>query len=153
MTERNYEDECGDHGDHECGLAAGWGTDFDSGKCKFHRGTSPDGSSHEGNENAADHYAFSDKFRSDLTESEVRAVESLVGYLTEIDDERRVAAECAAEALMKYKRSGDVRFLREARQWMSEFNLLPNEDTLNLGGSDGNPLNVVVERSEYDGDD
>jgi len=55
MTERNYEDECGDHGGNngDCGLPAGWGTDFESGKCRHCRGTSPDGSSHEGNNNAA----------------------------------------------------------------------------------------------------
>lgn len=53
--DRNYADECGDHGgsnrnDEPCGRPAGWGTDFDSGKCRQHRGTSPDGSSHEGND-------------------------------------------------------------------------------------------------------
>ncbi|WP_199268508.1 hypothetical protein [Halomarina oriensis] len=55
--DRNYADECGDHGGTNrkgdpCGRAAGWGTDFESGKCRQHRGTSPDGSSHEGNDNA-----------------------------------------------------------------------------------------------------
>lgn len=62
MTERNYEDECGDHGGNggDCGLAAGWGTDFDSGKCKFHRGTSADGASHEDNTNAVTHGAYAD---------------------------------------------------------------------------------------------
>jgi len=59
--ERQYEDECGlDHGGHNssgepCGRPAGWGTDFDSGKCRHHRGTSPDGSSHEQNQNATTH--------------------------------------------------------------------------------------------------
>jgi len=54
MADRNYGDECGDHGGNNgtCGLPAGWGTDFDSGKCRHCRGTSPDGSSHEGNDNA-----------------------------------------------------------------------------------------------------
>ena len=56
--QRNYADECGDHGGtnssgNPCGRPAGWGTDFDSGKCRHHRGTSPDGKSHEGNQNAA----------------------------------------------------------------------------------------------------
>jgi uncharacterized protein YjcR len=62
MTERNYDDECGDHGGDggDCGLAAGWGTDFDSGKCKFHRGTNADGSSHDGNTNAVNHGAYAD---------------------------------------------------------------------------------------------
>ena len=120
----------------------------DSDRCRMH-GADSDGGAPADNENAAQHYAFSDKFRSDLTDSEKQAVESLVDYLTDIDDERRVAAECAAEALMKYKRTGDVRFLREARQWMSEFNLLPNEDELNIGGDGANPLNVVVNREAY----
>jgi hypothetical protein len=35
-----------------CGHPEGWGTDFDDGPCKFHRGTSPDGSSHEANGHA-----------------------------------------------------------------------------------------------------
>lgn len=64
MAERNYEDECGDHGGtnsagEPCGQAAGWGTEFDSGKCRQHRGTSPDGSSHEANDNAATHELYS----------------------------------------------------------------------------------------------
>jgi len=54
MAQRNYDDECGDHGGNggDCGLSAGWGTEFESGKCRHCRGTSPDGSSHEGNDNA-----------------------------------------------------------------------------------------------------
>lgn len=135
MTERNYEDQCGDHGEHECGLAAGWGTDFDTGKCRFHRGTSPDGSSHEGENNPAyEHGAFSEHWQSDLTDAEAAALDAMVDHLEGIDDERTIAAEIAAEALVKYKRSADSRFLREARQWVSEFNLLPNEDEVELSG-------------------
>lgn len=55
-----YADECGDHGGSNrhgkpCGRPAGWGTDFDTGKCKHHRGTSPDGESHENNDYAVTH--------------------------------------------------------------------------------------------------
>lgn len=150
MAERNYQNECGDHGDHECGLPAGWGTDFDDGKCRHHRGTSPDGESHAGNDHAKTHGAFSEHFRSDLTDAEERALEAMVNHLESIDDERTIAAEVAAEALLKYKRSADSRFLREARQWIGDFNLLPNEDELNVGGVDGGALEVVVERSQHD---
>lgn len=61
MADRNYEDQCGDHGGNngECGLPAGWGTDFDDGKCRHHRGTSPDGSSHAANDFAATHELYS----------------------------------------------------------------------------------------------
>lgn len=119
-------------------------------KCRMHLGKSTDGSSHEGNQNARKHGAFSDHFRSDLTEPEIEALDGIMSHLEGIDDERTLAAEVAGEALLKYKRSADSRFLREARQWMGDFNLLPNEDTLNVGGTDGNPLNVLVNREEVE---
>lgn len=148
---------CGDHGGtnrngEPCGATAGRGTDFDTGKCKHHRGTSPDGESHAGNQHAKTHGAFSDHFRSDLTPDEVAALDALVSHLESIEDERTIAAEIAAEALLKYKRSADSRFLREARQWFDDFNLLPNADELEVSGGGGGALEVVVERSEYNDD-
>jgi len=142
---------CGDHGGtnrhgEPCENEAGWGTDFDSGKCRFHRGTSPDGESHANNDNATTHGAFKEHFRSDLTDAEADAIDDLVAHLEEIAGPRAIAAESAAEALMKYKRSADSRFLREARQWFADFNLIPNADDLNLGGQSDNPLNVTVAR-------
>lgn len=64
---------CGDNGGHNkdgepCGYVAGWGTDFDEGKCKKHRGTSPDGESHEDNTNRTTHGAYTDT--SNLYEQE-----------------------------------------------------------------------------------
>jgi len=117
-------------------------------KCRMHIGKN-DGS-HDGNQNAKRHGAFSEHFRSDLTDAEKEALDALVSHLESIDDERTLAAEVAAEALLKYKRSADSRFLREARQWFGDFNLLPNEDELNIGGADGGALNVVVNRERYD---
>ncbi|SIS00234.1 hypothetical protein SAMN05421858_5108 [Haladaptatus litoreus] len=68
---------CGDHGGsnregNPCGRSAGWGTDFESGKCRNHRGTSPDGESHENNQNAQTHGLFSkhDGYYHDLDEDE-----------------------------------------------------------------------------------
>ena len=64
--ERQYDDECGlDHGGTNrhgdpCGRPAGWGTEFESGKCRNHRGTNEDGSSHEGNGNAITHGVTAD---------------------------------------------------------------------------------------------
>lgn len=148
---------CGDHGGQNrrgqpCKRVEGWGTDFESGKCRNHRGTNEDGSSHEGNENAVTHGAFKEHFSSDLTEAEQEAIDDLVDHLTDINDERAIAAEVAAEALMKYKRSADSRFLREARQWFSEFNLIPNEDVFEHTGSGGNPMEVVINRERYQED-
>lgn len=38
-----------------CERVAGWGTDTEEGPCKYHKGTSPDGKSHENNNNAQTH--------------------------------------------------------------------------------------------------
>jgi hypothetical protein len=127
-----------------CQRPAGWGRDTDTGPCKFHAGTNADGSSHADNDNAKTHGAFSEHFRGDLTDAEERALEALVSHLESIDDERTVAAEIAAEALLKYKRSADSRFLREARQWFDDFNLLPNEDVTEIQGAGGGALNVNI---------
>lgn len=143
-------DICGrtNRNDEPCQLSPGWGTDNDYGACKFHGGASS--GAPEDNDNAKTHGAFSEHFRSDLTEAEERALEAVISHLEGIDDERSLAAEIAAEALLKYKRSADSRFLREARQWFGDFNLLPNEDELNIGGEGGGALNVIVNREGYD---
>jgi hypothetical protein len=114
-------------------------------KCRMHIGKR--GDSHAGNDNAKTHGAFSDHFRGDLTDDEERALEAMVDHLDSIDDERTIAAEVAAEALMKYKRSADSRFLREARQWVADFNLLPNEDEIEMGG-DG--AGIVIDMNSSD---
>lgn len=56
--------------DEQCGHPEGWGTEFDEGPCKFHRGTSPDGSSHEANQNAQKHglYALPEHLKENFTE-------------------------------------------------------------------------------------
>lgn len=124
---------------------------MDNGWCFHHGGRNYDNNgAPEGNTNAEDHGAFKEHFRSDLTDEERDAIDDLVSHLTNIDDERAIAAECAAEALMKYKRSADSRFLREARQWFAEFNLIPNEDVFEHTGEGGSPMQVVVQRERYE---
>jgi len=139
------DDVCGctkrDGSGDTCQLPSGWGTDNDDGPCKYHGGASS--GAPEDNDNATTHGAFKEHFRSDLTPAEEDAIKDLVAHLTDIDDERAIAAEAAAEALIKYKRSGDVRFLREARQWFSEFNLIPNEDVFEHTGDGGGPMEIV----------
>ena len=69
---------CGDHGGHSkqsgdpCERVAGWGTEFEDGKCKQHRGTSPDGESHSGNQNATTHglYAVPEYLREHFSEEQ-----------------------------------------------------------------------------------
>lgn len=77
MTRGKPSTTCGDHGGRKtngepCGRSEGWGTDFEDGKCSFHRGTDSDGSSHEDNQNAATHGLFSshDGYYHDLDDDE-----------------------------------------------------------------------------------
>lgn len=105
-------------------------------RCRMHGGQSP--GADEGNDNAKKHGAFSEHFRSDLTDDETDALEAVARHLQSLDDERSLAGEVAAEALLKYKRSGDDRFLREARQWFKDFDLIPNAEHLELSGSGEN---------------
>lgn len=119
-------------------------------KCRMHLGKN--GSSHDGNDNAETHGAFKEHFRSDLTPEEAKAIDSLVDHLEDVTGPRAIAAESAAEALMKYKRSADSRFLREARQWFGDFNLIPNGDELELGGQGGGALEVALNREVVDND-
>lgn len=112
-------------------------------KCRMHLGKN--GDSHADNDNAYKHGAFSEHFRSDLEPHEIESMDALMDHLSAIDDERTLAAEVAAEALQKYKRSADSRFLREARQWVSEFNLLPNEDITELRGEGGGGILIQLD--------
>lgn len=132
-----------------CKAWPGRGTDHvGEGRCTNHGGSST--GAPKGNDNATTHGAFKEHFRSDLTGEEQAAIDDLVSHLTDINDERAIAAEAAAEALMKYKRSADSRFLREARQWFADFNLIPNEDVFEASGPGGAPMQVVIQRERYD---
>jgi len=88
MPKGEPEEVCADYGGHRqdgrpCQRAAGWGTDFDSGKCRDCRGTSPDGESHEGNQ-----FAMKDGLHSDpvnlfdwLAENDEAALAYILGKL------------------------------------------------------------------------
>lgn len=112
-----------------CGHPSGWGTDRDDGPCKFHGGAADNRGEKNGNYK---HGAYSKHLRSDLSDREREAMDDLVGDLEDEEASLDVVREMAAEAALKYKRCGDHRFLREFRQLVSEFNLAPNEDHVEL---------------------
>lgn len=94
----------------------------------MHGGTQPTGVDSPNYE----HGAYSKHLRSDLTEAEREAYDDLVEALEDPEEALGTIRELAAEALLKYKRSGDQRFLREYRQLADTFNLAPNEDRLEV---------------------
>jgi hypothetical protein len=161
MAQRNYEDQCGDHGDHDCGLPAGWGTDFESGKCRHCRGTSPDGSSHEGNDFAATHGAYSESFVSDfLTDEEIARVEDAQELLDTPDGAQAHAKLMAAIAVEQFRRTGDDRFLRRYESICDKFGIAPADEVdVNMDAdhsfdaSEGVTAEFVTYEAEDDGDD
>jgi len=72
--------------------------------------------------------AYSEHFKSDLSDREQDAFGDLVDALEDEERTQTVLRETAAELILKYKRSGDPRFLREARQLLSEFNVVDATD-------------------------
>lgn len=124
-----------------CGAVAGKGTDhLGEGRCSHHGGNTPRGKDSPNYE----HGAYSEHMQSDLTPDEREAYEELVGSLEDPDQALNAIRELAAEALLKYKRSADQRFLREFRQLADTFNLAPNEDVHELTGDGGGPMEVVI---------
>lgn len=111
----------------------------------MHGGT--DNGAPEGNDNAWKHGAFSDLLRDDLSEAEKDAHEQLTDKLVSLNEGHPgidIVAPVAAEALMRYKRSGDDRFLREWRQHVSEFNVVPNEDEISVDAEHSGGLNIEI---------
>lgn len=146
------ENTCGatkrDGSGDECGLPAGWGTDHvGEGPCKLHGGAADNRGKKNGNYK---HGAFSKYIRDDLTESEETALDEMTEAFDDPETALEVIREQAAEAWLKYKRSGDHRFLREYRQLASEFNLAPNEDQLEVSGEGGAPMQVTINRERAD---
>jgi len=144
------ETTCGDHGGHKtsgepCGRAEGWGTDFDSGKCKFHRGTSADGSSHDNiasNEKhglKADTKKWFDRHRDEV-EDDVRVlVESYI-------EDAPFGFENTAKVDKLTELCIDQIRLREANEWLREEFL--KEETVSVT-DDGRPIKKLVENPAH----
>ena len=106
-----------------CTLVAGWGVDDASTGACSHHGGAGGGPSGEENGNYK-HGAYSEHLKSDLSEREQEAFEDLVDGLSDEEKAEHLIRELAAEALLKYKRSNDARFLREVRQLLGDFNVV-----------------------------
>lgn len=103
-------------------------------RCRMHGGTADNTGKNNGNYK---HGAFSEHLQSDLSERETEAFEDLADSLGDQEAAQDVVRELAAEALLKYKRSNDARFLREARQLLSEFNIADATDHVDVDGVEG----------------
>lgn len=120
-------------------------------RCRMHGGTAKKGRDHP----QYKHGGYSKHLMSDLSDREQEAYESLVETLESDDPEDRlnVVREALAEAYMKYKRSGDVRFLREVRQLAETFNLVPNKQEVEHSGSVDGSFSVNINHTRVTDDE
>ncbi|MDL0127083.1 hypothetical protein [Halobacterium salinarum] len=117
-----------------CLLAAGWGEDRSVGPCSKHPVTGEQwGESNPNHEHGA-YSEFADFMFDSLTDREQDALEAL-----DFDEHAdQFAQDVVKEAYAKYLRSGDDRFLREARQWAAEFGVIeaaPEKVSLDIDDS------------------
>jgi len=104
----------------QCGHPAGWGTDGESGPCKFHGGAADNRGEKNGNYEHGAYSEFVDFQRDSLSEREQKAIDAI-----DFDEHgEEFARDVVREAYAKYLRTGDDRFLREARQWAKDFGVL-----------------------------
>ncbi|AFZ74547.1 4'-phosphopantetheinyl transferase family protein [Natronobacterium gregoryi] len=114
-----------DHGrerdDYEyCLQPAGWGEDRNVGPCSNHPVTGEQWGESNPNYENGDYSEFADFMKESLTDREQEAMANL--DLEESAED--FAKDVVKEAYLKYLRTGDDRFLREARQWASEFGVI-----------------------------
>jgi len=144
------ETTCGDHGGHKsngesCGRPEGWGTDFETGKCKHHRGTNADGSSHENNGNRETHGLKSDakkwfeRHRDEVEEDVRLLVESYVEDAP-FGFENHAKVDKLTELCIDQVR------LREANKWLRDEFL--KEETVTVT-DDGRPIKKLVENPAH----
>ena len=103
-----------------CLLAAGWGEDRSVGPCSKHPVTGEQWGESNPNYDGGDYSEFQDLQRESLTEREQQMLEA-IDFDDHADD---FAEDVVKEAYIKYQRTGDDRFLREARQWAKEFGVI-----------------------------
>lgn len=99
-----------------------------SDKCRMHRGTGDDGESHDGNDWAAKHGAWSESFMSDfLTEKEQARVRDAMDVLDTPEGAQAQAKVAAVIALEQFRRTGDGRFLRRYESICDTFGIAPDD--------------------------
>jgi len=104
-----------------CQATPGRGTDHvGRGRCKHHGGAANNRGENNGNYKHGGYSKFQDFLTDGLNEREQEAIQAL-----DFDENaQQFAKDVVKEAYAKYLRSGDDRFLREARQWASEFGVI-----------------------------
>lgn len=124
-----------------------------SDKCRMHRGTNSDGSSHEGNDNAAKAGAWAEDFYEDfLTEAEQERVEKSADILGDKAGAQEIARHAASVCLEQFRRTGDERFMRRYESLCDKAGIFP-EDEMAVDVDQSGELDVTITREVVDADE
>lgn len=138
-------DTCGakNRNGEPCELAAGWGTDNDSGRCKFHGGASKSGEDHGRYKTGA----YVDLLKDDLSEAEADAFDEIDESLASDDPAlpASVIRELIGDAVLRYRRKGDTRHLKEARSLLKEFDTRGGEGSENPNEQTSDGLDALAD--------
>jgi hypothetical protein len=124
-----------------------------SDKCRMHRGTNSDGSSHEGNDNAAKAGAWAEDFYEDfLTEAEQERVKKSADILGDKAGAQEIARHAASVCLEQFRRTGDERFMRRYESLCDKAGIFP-EDEMAVDVDQSGELDVTITREVVDADE
>jgi len=139
----------------QCGLSAGWGTDNDTGPCKYHGGATEGGGAPENNTNAVDTGAWAADFYEDfLTEGEKDRVFQSAKALGEQATAQEIGRHAASVCLEQFRRTGDERFLRRFESICDTFEIAPTEELdVNVDGEVTHDTPAEFVTYEQDTDD
>lgn len=112
-----------------CLLPAGWGTEEDIGACQKH----PYGSRFGASNSNFKHGATSEYFKSKLSEHQQDVFDEMAEALGNPTDALEVLRLTAARLIIVGEHSHDSSMIREGRQLLETFNIVPNVDHLNIG--------------------
>lgn len=112
-----------------CLQPAGWGTDSDAGACKNHpyKGSQIG----EGNPNFKTG-ATSDYFKSKLSERQQDVYDEVADALADPESAMDAIRHIATRMILVGEHANDPAMVREGRQLLSEFNIVPNGDEITV---------------------
>jgi hypothetical protein len=115
-----------------CLQRAGWGTDRDCGPCRNHPITGEQwGESNPNFKNGA----TSEYFKSKLSDRQQDVFDEWVETLDDPEDAVNLLGYVGHNLILKGESAMDAAMIREGRQMLSEFNVVPNADELELNHS------------------
>jgi hypothetical protein len=112
-----------------CLQRAGWGTDRDIGPCRNHPVTGEQWG--ESNPNFK-HGATSEYFKSKLSDRQQRVFDEWVDALDDPEEAVNLLGIVGMNLALRGEDAMDPALIREGRQLLSEFNVVPNEDEISM---------------------